>query len=699
MKRTPRHADTEPAFPYGTQYHRAPTPLPEEWEGDLKEIARAGYTHLQFRPQWRVHERIRGKRVWHDLDRLFELAEHNALRVVLKPMLETAPDWVFRELDGTRIGFHGVPISPFAHGAYYVGGWWPCFDNPQVASAAGVFVRALVRRYRAHPALWLYDLWNEPVCRPLGACHCDHSQESYRGWLRRRFGSIEQLNEAYGKAWTSYEMLRAPEEAGDYVEMFLWRQWAAFSAAEQVRVVAEAVRAADPEARTLVHVGAPGITQDVAWSASDDVQNAAHADRYGTSFWISLHPQTPTEHAGPELQSSWLRRVDPEYWCHEFYPKHANWTLPPDAQTLRRLIWSAIAGGATAFTFWQYRSERVGCETNGYGLRNIDGSPTPRSDVADEIAGILRDGGHWLAGASREPAPVALLYHREGDLISRIQVMPDAFEDLNQEPNRTDYPYKRAIHAMHAMAICLGTAPDWVLPGDDLTGRELLMVTGDEMVNEDTARWLKRFVKRGGNLLVEFPFACRDDRTWVSARRPAHGLDKLLGCREKDRRMATSQDTFRLRGFEKTLSAGLWRIELAPGAQGEVIGRWPDRSPAVIEHAYGRGRVISLGASLALAFQDRWRDPTLDALARLWSRLGLPAAPPARRGLVLHRRVGTDAEVWFAFNVAAQSRGLTLPSPLLTTLDACGAVRRGRRLTLEAGGCWVGVCGRPPHDS
>ena len=32
-------------FPFGTQYYREPTPLPAEWEGDLLEISRAGYTH------------------------------------------------------------------------------------------------------------------------------------------------------------------------------------------------------------------------------------------------------------------------------------------------------------------------------------------------------------------------------------------------------------------------------------------------------------------------------------------------------------------------------------------------------------------------------------------------------------------------------------------------------------------------------
>lgn len=123
-------------FPYGCQYHRAPTPPREEWEDDLAEIARAGYTHVQFRPQWRCHERRRGEFVWDDLDRLFDLAARNRLRVILKAQLENAPDWVFTELGGTRIGSHNQPLDPIAHAAFYVGGWWPCFDNPRVAEAA-----------------------------------------------------------------------------------------------------------------------------------------------------------------------------------------------------------------------------------------------------------------------------------------------------------------------------------------------------------------------------------------------------------------------------------------------------------------------------------------------------------------------------------------------------------------------------------
>lgn len=675
-------------FPYGTQYHRAPTPLPEEWDGDLREIARAGYTHVQFRPQWRWHERLRGKPAWEDLDRLFALAQKHHLRVVLKPMLETAPDWVFDDLDGTRIGFHGVPISSFAHGAYYVGGWWPCFDNPAVAKAAAAFVRKLVRRYHRHPALWFYDAWNEPVSRPLGACHCPHSQTSYRDWLRRRFGTIEKLNAALGKAWTSFATLRAPEAAGDYAEMFLWRQWAGFAVAEQVRFVAEAIRAIDKKAFIMVHVGGSLVAQDPAWAASDDFQNAARTDRYGTSFWVPLHPKTPMDHAAPEYQSSWLRRVDPLYWCHEFYPNHANWCQPPDPRTLKRLIWSAIAGGAAGFTFWQWRSERVGNEANGYGLRGIDGSPTPRSAVADGIADVLRRYGSRLVGTRRVGSPVALLYSHASDLVGRIQLMPGGLEDLSREPGRTDYPYKRAIRAAHALYLHAGQPPDWVVAGDDLAEVALLHVTGMELTDAKTADWLRAFVRRGGTLVIEFPFACRDERTWVTPARPAHGLEDLLGCREADRVIARAADIATFTGGPR-IPARDWRVTLEP-AGGRMTAKWPDGTAAAVSHVYGKGRVLVFGIGLALAYDDTWRGPVTREFNRLLRTAGVRPAPWRKECVSVLRRRGRHGEIWFVMNDGDTAATIRLPAAPGAVWEQADARRRGRNLWLDTGATWIG---------
>ena len=676
-------------FPFGSQYHRAPTPLAEEWEGDLKDIAKKQYSHVQFRPQWRWHETIRGVYKWGDLDRLFELAGKNGLRVVLKPMLETAPDWVFKFLGGSRVGFHGVPISPFAHGAYYVGGWWPCFDNPEVVAAASDFVKELAARYKDHPALWFYDAWNEPVSRPIGQCTCVHSKASYREWLKRNYGSIGNLNDTYGKAWTSFETVEPPTSGADYLEMFLWRKWAGYAVSEQVRFVAKALRETDAAAHILVHVGGSLIKQDPVCETSDDFQNsAAEVDRYGTSFWIPLHPQSPSDHAFPELQSAWLRRVDPNYWCHEFYPNHANWCIPPDKRTLRRLIWSAIAGGASGFTFWQYRSERVGCESNGYGLVNIDGSQTERSEVADSIASALKENGGRLAASKRLLSRIALLYSHDSDMISRIQKLPSGIGSIDHEQATGDYPYKRALHATHTLYHFLGLDPRWVIPGDNLEDVTLLHVAGAEMINGRTAEWLKAFVQRGGRLIVELPFACRDDRTWVTPKIPSHGLEELLGFVERDRTVQSKENSFSLGGI--MLPAGDWCIGLETFGTGKVLGKWSDGRTAVVRNDYGKGTAISMGGGLALGYCRTWDAPAFKVLRKLVESLDIPLPDWAGSGLVVNKRVGEREDYHFVFNYSDETLSAKLPLECVKAMDEQGSTLSNGTISLAPGGLWIG---------
>ena len=60
----------EPArFPLGIQYHRPPTPPPDEWESDLAHIARLGLDHIYIWVTWPYVERSQGSYAWDELER------------------------------------------------------------------------------------------------------------------------------------------------------------------------------------------------------------------------------------------------------------------------------------------------------------------------------------------------------------------------------------------------------------------------------------------------------------------------------------------------------------------------------------------------------------------------------------------------------------------------------------------------------
>ena len=82
-------------FVYGTQYYRAPTPLPEEWENDISRFDTLALDYFQIRSQWRWNEPTEGIYDFDDIDRLFELARKYNRKIIFKLMLECAPQYVF----------------------------------------------------------------------------------------------------------------------------------------------------------------------------------------------------------------------------------------------------------------------------------------------------------------------------------------------------------------------------------------------------------------------------------------------------------------------------------------------------------------------------------------------------------------------------------------------------------------------------
>ena len=61
-------------FPFGTQYYRAPSPYPETWETDMKQMADLGFNMVKFWVQWRWNHPREDRFEFDDIDRLMDLA-------------------------------------------------------------------------------------------------------------------------------------------------------------------------------------------------------------------------------------------------------------------------------------------------------------------------------------------------------------------------------------------------------------------------------------------------------------------------------------------------------------------------------------------------------------------------------------------------------------------------------------------------
>jgi len=162
------------------------------------------------------------------LDKLVRIARENGIRLLL-----TGPDH-----------WEGQP-------AY----WRPDrFAGENALNALEHFWHVVGRRYRGEPAIFAWDLLNEP--------HMPFYLEQWRvrwdGWLRRAYGTWDALKSAWGDALTESDRwgrVGVPENKAKTGDPRL-RDWQAFRehlADEWVRRQVEAIRKADPT--HLVTVG------------------------------------------------------------------------------------------------------------------------------------------------------------------------------------------------------------------------------------------------------------------------------------------------------------------------------------------------------------------------------------------------------------------------------------------------------------
>ncbi len=598
-------------------YYRAPSPPQEEWKEDLRRCREIGLHLLQVRVFWRWHERHENEYFWEDLDAFMEEAQSAGCQVILQLCLECAPEYIFQRYKGYRIDIRGNRIWPIANAAFFVGGWIPCFDHPEVMRAGLRFTETLVKRYRNHPALAFYHAWNEPRCRPMGECACEHSVVSYRKWLKERFGTIDNLNRKFGKCWGDFEQVDAARDTSDFAEMFLWRQWGADRVRDRVAQVTALLRRLDPERAVISHVGNAGIFQDPVTDISDDVMMNDVTDLYGTSFPLR---------AMPEYQAfmliDWMRFVGRgQFSVYELYPSMGQFLPEVPPGLVQQWIWLTVAGGADGLCFWQYKKERLGVEINDAGLVELDGSP---NETTQSVAESLRKIREWESEIPtwRVPAAdVAVVYDLEGDLVNRLEfTLPYNADYTGRYMLRSrvagGYPFKGDLQGTYNLVWQSNYAVDFLSPArweNDIFKYSAVILPGFSIVNAERAQLLSEYVRRGGTLIVDAGFGRRQDNTMLHPVKPGGGLAEKFGFRER-RCLQLNDRTWELEidGIPH-LRAHFERLEYEVTPDVEVIGRWCDnQAPAAVRRQFGQGRIIAVGASIGLgAWKDResiWND-------------------------------------------------------------------------------------------
>ncbi len=384
-----------PRIPYGAVYFRKSNPPREDWARDYRTASEDGMNTFRHWFLWGAIETAPGVFDWAGYDRQLDLAAEHGIKTIIAEMIVVAPEWAYDTYAGARYETHdGRQLGPQIHGSCAVGGApGLCLDNADVRDAAARFLRALVTRYRDHPGLGGYDVWNE--CNyPSDVCYCPATQAAFRTWLRGRYESLDALRETWHRySMPTWDDVTAPRHLGPYADTLDWLAFRIDNAYAQMRWRVDMIRELDPDHLITAH-GVAGSFTALASNTRDDWRGAAEVDSYGLTWiasrkgdepWKQWHAVDMTRaasrgkpfwHAEAEGGPLWLQ---PQVIGK---PRDEGRIASPEDMRLWHL--TSFAAGATGLLYPRWRPLLDGPLFGAFGPYGMDGARTPRSEMTGQ---------------------------------------------------------------------------------------------------------------------------------------------------------------------------------------------------------------------------------------------------------------------------------------------------------------------------
>ncbi|MCE6998898.1 beta-galactosidase [Saccharothrix sp. S26] len=633
---------------YGGDYN--PEQWPEEvWAEDVELMRRAGVNTATVGVfSWARLEPRPGERDFGWLDRVLDLLHDGGIDVFLATPTASPPPWLGRRHPET------LPVDFDGHRLAYGSRNQFCPSSPVYREHALSLVSDLAQRYADHPAVVMWHVGNE-----LGqVCHCDVTAEHFRSWLRERYGSLEELNAAWHTAFWSqrygeWDEVIPPRRAPYLINPGQRLDFARFCSdalLECFLAERDVLRRFTPDVPVTTNF--MGLQQPM-----DYWELARHEDVVSHDWYPD--PFDPTGHVMSALSYDLMRSLAGGPWVlMEQAASAVNWRRvnpPKPAGQLRAQSVQAVARGADAVCFFQWRASRGGAEKYHSGMVPHAG---PDSRVFREVVSLGADLRALapVTGAS-VTASVAVVLDWESWWAAQLDAHPSG-----------DFDLLSRLRDFYEPLFDLGVTVDFAHPSADLSAYRLVVVPNLYLVRDPEP--LVSYVAGGGTVVMGFFSGVVDEHDRVLLGGYPAPFRRMLGLRVEEMVPLGPDEVLTCTSASLgEFTADFWYDDLrAEGA--EVVASLADGVPVVLRNAFGAGTAWYVGTR-----------PSADAMGRLLSRVVAEAGvepvlrPP--RGVEAVRR----GDVLFLVNHGVADVRLDVPGAhvdLLTGATVTDSVVLGR---------------------
>lgn len=497
------------------------------WETDARRMVELGITYVRIGEfAWSRLEPARGQFTFEWLDRAMDVLHAAGLRIVLGTPTATPPKWLVDACPDILPYDEQGRIRGFGSRRHYT------FSSKTWWHESARIVEAVAQRYGDHPGLVGWQTDNEYGCHDSTLSWGPEDLHAFRDWLRRRYQSAQQLNEAWGAVFwsmevTAFDQVTLPigtvTEPNPAQRMDFWR-FQSDQVAAYDKMQCDILRAHSP-GRWITH-NFMGFVSDFDHFKVAENLDLASWDSYPIGF-VEKFPFSEDE------RNRWAETSHPDIapWHHDLYrgvgrgrfwvmeqqPGPVNWAAwnpVPKPGMVRLWTWEALAHGAEVVSYFRWRQAPFAQEQFHAGL-NLPGS--------DELS----PGGQEAAQVARELAALPPLPAMRQASVAFVFDYPSYWATMIQ-PQGKDFRYEELVFRWYEAFRRLGLDIDVVPPGSALKGYALVVVPSMVHVTEAASAAL---ANAEGLVLLGPRTGSRDRHFAIPETLPPGPLATLTGTR------------------------------------------------------------------------------------------------------------------------------------------------------------------------
>lgn len=479
-----------------------------------------------------------------------------------------------------------------------------CYTSPVYREKVSKIDRILSERLGKHPAVILWHISNELG----GECHCELCQKAFQGWLKKKYKTIDALNEAWNTIFWShvyqdFEQVESPSPLGEKDLHGLSLDWKRFVTDQTADFVAAEKKAIREGGSTLpVTINMMYDFQGLNYHKFKPLIDIVSWDNYPT--WHKYEVETTA--LDTALQHDFMRSLlQKPFLLMESSPTYTNWQSVSKLKrpgVLNAASLQAIAHGSDSVQYFQIRQSRGATEKfHGAVIDHYGGMDTrvfrEVIQVGKELLAIAQ-----VAGSTTK-ARVAIIH----DCESRW-AMEDAFGPRNKELH-----YMDAVKKIYGGLRKLGLDVDFLDMEESLEGYDMIFAPMLYMFRAGIEDKIRSYVADGGTFVMTYWSGIVNDTDLCYLGGTPHALTDVFGLRsteldalydgDENEGIPVQKESWQEQGYQCSNFCDLIKTSTAEALL-QYGSDFYEGYPALTRNAFGSGKAYYVCADFEQRFYD-----------------------------------------------------------------------------------------------